>query len=43
MTESTHQTAVLLEAVAKQGFVCSENQIEQLDHYRRELWEWNKK
>lgn len=43
MTESTRQTAVLLEAVAKQGFVCSENQIEQLDHYRRELWEWNKK
>ena len=43
MTESTHHLAALSDAVAKQGFNCSEDQIEQLDDYRRQLWEWNKK
>ncbi|MDG2409892.1 MAG: 16S rRNA (guanine(527)-N(7))-methyltransferase RsmG [Pirellulales bacterium] len=43
MTESTHYLAALSDAVAKQGFNCSEDQIEQLDDYRRQLWEWNKK
>ena len=43
MTESTHHLATLSDAVAKQGFNCSENQIEQLDDYRRQLWEWNEK
>ena len=43
MTESTSHHAALSEAVAKQGFACSETQIEQLDHYRRQLWDWNKK
>ena len=43
MTESKQEIDALTEAVATQGFVCSETQIEQLDHYRRELWAWNKK
>ena len=43
MSESTRHIAALSDAVAKQGFNCSEDQIEQLDDYRRQLWEWNKK
>ncbi len=29
--------------MAAHGFRCARNQAVQLDHYRRELWEWNEK
>ena len=43
MTNFSREIAVLREAFADQGVSYSENQIHQIDHYRRELWEWNKK
>ena len=43
MTELRDYSAALVEAMAGYGFRCSRNQVRQLDHYRRELWEWNEK
>ena len=43
MENSKDYTNALAEAVAERGFCCERNQIVQLDHYRRELWEWNSK
>ena len=43
MEKSNDYTNALAEAVAEYGFCCDRKQIVQLDHYRRELWEWNNK
>ncbi|MBC21039.1 MAG: 16S rRNA (guanine(527)-N(7))-methyltransferase RsmG [Planctomycetaceae bacterium] len=43
MPDSGDHSDVLAEAMAAHGFRCARNQAVQLDHYRRELWEWNEK
>ena len=43
MAESNSEIDSLRTAIAELGLACSEDQILQLDCYRRELLEWNKK
>ncbi len=43
MAELTDHSGALATAMARYGFHCSRDQVVQLDHYRRELWEWNEK
>ena len=43
MAELTDHSGALATAMARYGFHCSHDQVVQLDHYRRELWEWNEK